>query len=251
MGLNVRQIKFVRAYCETGNATRSAVAAGYSEDTAHQIGYELLNNPEVIAAIAERHQTLAEIADIDEAWVLKQWKQIAGADAAQLAAIRFVNCRFCRGFDGKYQWTENEYFEAVKKAVDAKKEPPVCDGGFGFNSTLEPVQACGECSGKGDMVTEIAETEKVQGAARTLFAGIKQTRFGPEIITRDQDGALANISKYLGMSVDRTELTGARGGPLATVRLDSDELSDAYLESILAREDDPPNGALQPRAGQP
>ena len=37
------QDKFVESYCLTGNATRSAIMAGYSENSAKQKGYELKN----------------------------------------------------------------------------------------------------------------------------------------------------------------------------------------------------------------
>jgi len=50
--LTVKQRKFVNAY--DGNASRAALAAGYSEKTAHQMGYENLKKPEIIEAIKKR-----------------------------------------------------------------------------------------------------------------------------------------------------------------------------------------------------
>ena len=38
-----KQAAFVEAYCQTGNATKSAIQAGYSEATAKQKGHELKN----------------------------------------------------------------------------------------------------------------------------------------------------------------------------------------------------------------
>ena len=38
-----KQMAFVEAYCQTGNATKSAIQAGYSEATAKQKGHELKN----------------------------------------------------------------------------------------------------------------------------------------------------------------------------------------------------------------
>jgi phage terminase small subunit len=38
-----KQVAFVEAYCQTGNATKSAIQAGYSEATAKQKGHELKN----------------------------------------------------------------------------------------------------------------------------------------------------------------------------------------------------------------
>jgi phage terminase small subunit len=38
-----KQMAFVEAYCQTGNASKSAIRAGYSEATAKQKGHELKN----------------------------------------------------------------------------------------------------------------------------------------------------------------------------------------------------------------
>lgn len=49
--LTPRQQKFVTHYLVTGNSSEAARLAGYSENTAGQIGYENLKKPEVIAVI--------------------------------------------------------------------------------------------------------------------------------------------------------------------------------------------------------
>ena len=41
--MSAMQEKFVESYCLTGNATKAALMAGYSENTAKQKGYELKN----------------------------------------------------------------------------------------------------------------------------------------------------------------------------------------------------------------
>jgi phage terminase small subunit len=60
----------------------------------------------------------------------------------------------------------------------------------------------------------ITDSRKLSAKAAKLYAGVKQTKDGIEIKMRDQDAALANISKYLGMLVDRKELSGPGGGPI-------------------------------------
>lgn len=52
-GLTAKQERFVAEYLVDGNATRAAIAAGYSERTAARIGSELLTNPRIKAAIAK------------------------------------------------------------------------------------------------------------------------------------------------------------------------------------------------------
>lgn len=52
-GLTAKQERFVAEYLVDGNATRAAIAAGYSERTGARIGSELLTKPDVRAAIAK------------------------------------------------------------------------------------------------------------------------------------------------------------------------------------------------------
>lgn len=50
--LTPKEALFVKEYLVDKNATRAAIAAGYSEKTAYSIGHELLSKPAVAAAIA-------------------------------------------------------------------------------------------------------------------------------------------------------------------------------------------------------
>lgn len=58
MKLTLKQQKFADEYIKTGNATQSAIEAGYSKKTAQQIGAENLLKPVIKSYIAER---MAEI----------------------------------------------------------------------------------------------------------------------------------------------------------------------------------------------
>ena len=54
MKLTEKQKRFADYYIETGNATESAVKAGYSEKTAKEMGYENLTKPHIKSYIDER-----------------------------------------------------------------------------------------------------------------------------------------------------------------------------------------------------
>lgn len=237
MSLNDRQQRFVQEYCKDFNATQAAIRAGYSEKTAGQQAHELLKNIEIAARIEERKEEVAALAEIDAAWVLRQWKQIATADANELTQLRRVCCRYCHGFDHQYQWTEGEYARAVDKAVESEKPAPDGMGGFGFDLNAEPHPDCPECGGLGEELVHIADTRKLKGSARRLYAGVKKTKDGLQVITRDQDAALANISRYLGMLVDRKEISGPNGGPVPLAHITADDLSDDQLAAILKVDD--------------
>lgn len=63
-----KQKAFADYYIQTGNATEAAKKAGYSKDTARQIGAENLSKPSISAYIAERmgQQEKSRVADANE-----------------------------------------------------------------------------------------------------------------------------------------------------------------------------------------
>ena len=56
--LTIKQARFVDYYIQTGNATKAAKLAGYSEKTAYSIGEENLRKPEIRRAIERRLKEL-------------------------------------------------------------------------------------------------------------------------------------------------------------------------------------------------
>ena len=68
--LNARQQYFVEQYVLTGNATKSAIAAGYSQRSASSIGERLLRKDEVAAAVAASQSDLLERVMVDQDMVI-------------------------------------------------------------------------------------------------------------------------------------------------------------------------------------
>ena len=68
MALTPKQQAFADYYIECGNATEAAKRAGYSEETARQIGAENLSKPSISEYIAERmeQQNRKRVADANE-----------------------------------------------------------------------------------------------------------------------------------------------------------------------------------------
>jgi len=235
--MNDKQARFVQEYCKDFNATQAAIRAGYAKNSAGQQAHDLLKIPEIAEAIEDRKEQLAALAEIDAAWVLKQWRQIATADANELMQLRRVCCRHCHGYGHQYQWTEAEYTDAVNKAIDAGKQAPDGMGGFGYDMNADPHPECPECGGHGVEVVHMADTRRLRGSARRLYAGVQKTKEGLKIVTRDQDAALTNIARYLGMMVDKKELSGPGGGPIPMASLTADDLTDDQLAAILKASD--------------
>lgn len=222
-----KQQQFVREYLVDLNATQAAIRAGYSEASAQQIAAENLCKPVVAAAVAAELEARAERTAITADKVLAQWWQIATANANELMQFRRVCCRYCYGVGHAYQWRdEREWQDRLERELaDAAREEraprmPDASGGFGFNRTREPHHECPSCYGEGSGETFTLDTRNLSPAARRLFAGVKQTKDGLEIKLRDQDAALANVAKHLGMLKDRTELTGLNGGPVQVERIE-------------------------------
>lgn len=63
MALSTKQKVFIEEYLKTFNATQAALAAGYSPDTAYNIGYENVRKREIAEAISKRLSEKAMSAD--------------------------------------------------------------------------------------------------------------------------------------------------------------------------------------------
>lgn len=227
--------RFVHEYAKDLNGTQAAIRAGYSEESAGKIAHELLAMPEISEAIDERKADLARIAELDAVWLLKQWMAIASADPNELSQLRRVNCRHCYGFGHAYQWTEVEYARATEEAIKIGKPAPDFVGGFGFRVSREPNPDCPECDGEGVEDVHLPDTRKLTGDAKRLYAGVKKTKDGVTILTQDQDAARAHLARYLGLSVERKEISGPGGKPLVVASISAEDLTDDQLAAILAQ----------------
>ncbi len=237
--MNPRKWRFVHEYCVDLNATQAAIRAGYSEATAAEQASRLLKNVNVQEAIRERLDDIATVAGITAEKVLKLRWQIATADPNDLMQLRRVCCRYCYGFDHEYQWTQAEYFEAANDAINKQHPAPDCIGGIGFDETLEPHPVCPECNGKGVESMHINDTRHLKGSARRLYAGVRKTKDGLQILTRDQDAALKVVEAYLGMNIERKEISGPGGGAISINNIKAEDLTDDQLAAIFKADDNP------------
>ena len=227
LSLTPKQRRFVNEYCVDENATQAAIRAGYSENGAGQQAHLLLKNIEIAGAIKERMEELAVAASITPEWVVGQWAKIATADPNSIVQVRRTCCRHCHGFGHQYQWTEAEYSKAVDHAIDNGKEAPGGMGGFGFDPNAAPNKDCPECGGQGIADVHVADTRKVRSP---LYAGAERTRNGIKINMRDQDAAVANLARYLGMMQPDKIIAMS---PNVNVTLSADDLTDEQLATII------------------
>jgi phage terminase small subunit len=211
--LTAKQRQFWVIYSKLGNATEAYrqvySVANMAEASITREASRLLENPRFSPLKASVAKAVGDELIMDARQVLKEWVDIATADPNEL--IRHVRwcCRCCHGIDGQHQWRDPEEWAAeAARAIQIKQPPPTNAGGYGFNSTRDPNPDCRQCDGLGRTHVFVADTTKLTGRARKLYAGIKQTKDGIQVMTRDQDAAVANIARHLGMFQDNVNLKG-------------------------------------------
>ena len=174
--LTPKQAMFVEELQVDMNATAAAIRAGYSVKTADKAGYRLLGKSVVQEEISRLMKKRADKVRMKAEDVLREWVDIATADPAELVRPRRGSCRYC--------WGDNI-----------------------SNPTKAPNPECTKCHGEGIMDVYAADINDLSPKARKLYAGAKVKSDGSvEIKLRDQDRALENIAKHLGMFLERQDI---------------------------------------------
>lgn len=199
MSLGPRQARFVAEYLIDLNATQAAIRAGYKPKGAQVHGSRLLSNAMVAKAIQEGQGARAAALKLEAEDVLREWVTIATADPAELTQWRQGSCKRC--------WFDK----------DGNLLPEFED------KTLlsDPNPECRWCRGEGWGRVFLRDSRQLSPQARKLFAGVKQTKDGVEVKMRDQDAALVNIARHLGMFNDKLDL---KAGIHVTISQDDGQL---------------------------
>ena len=170
--LTPKQAMFVKEYQVDFNATAAATRAGYSIKNAFKMGSELLQKTGVQEEISKLIKKRSDKVGIRAEDVLRNWVDIATADPAELVRPRRGCCPWCWG--------------------DSSSDP-----------ARAPNPDCTNCKGEGVLDIYIADINEISPKARKLYAGAKVKSDGSiEIKFRDQDRALENVAKHLGMFLE-------------------------------------------------
>lgn len=201
--LSDKESLFVSYYLDSRDKYSAYRRAGFNgSDRNARILYR---KPAVARAINQGIKKLSHEVMLSAEGVLRHWQEIATADPNELSQLRRCCCRYCWGENFHYQWRDiDEYDKAAEKAsADGKPQPDY--GGLGFTPSDDPNPDCPRCGGEGLEKVFLADTRDLYGAARRLFAGVKQTKFGIELITRDQDAALKNLAAFHNLASSEQE----------------------------------------------
>ncbi|EML9044566.1 terminase small subunit [Enterobacter cloacae] len=200
-GLTAQQRLFVAEYLKDGNATQSAIRAGYSKKTAQEQSSRLLSNVMVAQAIAQQQKAsiARTLGSADE--VLAQMWQLATFDANQLSQYRRGACRYCWGFGHHYQWRDAVEFEEKRlEAVERDRREPEDSGGYGYDHNREPNPECPRCNGDGIGQPYFPDTRKLPANSRVAYSGVKVGKNGVEITAISRERMFEAVMKRLGLA---------------------------------------------------
>ena len=97
MKLTPKQQRFCEAYPLDFNATKAAIRAGYSEKTAHSIGFENLRKPEIQEFLQRQADSASARLGIKRDAVLRELARVAFADIRSVVKWGSVELRTADG----------------------------------------------------------------------------------------------------------------------------------------------------------
>ncbi|OME58214.1 hypothetical protein BSK59_08500 [Paenibacillus odorifer] len=157
---------FILEYLRDFNATRAAMAAGYSKKTAYVIGWENLRKPKVQAKIAEHKEAVTSELGLSVQRVIAEYLKIAFADTSDYV---------------EFGQTEEPVLNEYGPVLDQE--------GVQLTRTVDFVH--------------FKNSYEVDG---TLISEVKQGRDGVSIKFYDKLKALKELEKYLGYMDEETKL---------------------------------------------
>lgn len=169
MALTEKQKRFCDEYLVDLNATQSAIRAGYSEKTAMEQGYQLLQKTSVQEYINERMADREKRTEITQDRVLQE-----------LAIIAFSNA--------------TDYASVIEKQAMVDVEGVMMPM---YDTEGNPVKY---------RTVELALTDDLTEDQKKALAVIKKGRDGYEVKPYDKVRALELLGKHLGMFKDRVEM---------------------------------------------
>lgn len=193
-GLTDKQARFVDEYMIDLNATQAAIRAGYSEKTAEQIGYQLLQKEPVAAEIAARRQKLSEKAGVTVERIV-----------AELAKIGFADIR-----------------KAIRWNGHLVKEEDNPEGG--------DVLVIKET--RNNLVALVDSEDLDEDTAAAISQISQNAQGGVTLKMHDKRAALVDLGKHLGMFVDKVEHSGPGGQPIELKDVSNKTRAKAMLQLL-------------------
>lgn len=204
--------RFIDEYTKDFHGTNAAIRAGYSPNAAKVAASKVLAREDAQELLRKKMEKIEARTEISAAKVLEQAYSIVTADVNDLVEFRRRCCRHCYGIDFGYQRTAQEisreraqYLAARNKAI--AKDPNAAatyedfdeQGGPGYDARKAPNPDCTNCWGDGVGDAHFKSTANLSPEARALYAGVKQTKDGFQMLTIDKNAAMEKLFKHLGL----------------------------------------------------
>ncbi len=198
--LTEKQRLFCLYYVKIFNATMAAIKAGYSKDTAGQIGYQLLQKTSIKEEIRRLKNNMAGELFLDSMDVLRKYAEIAFADITDYVSFGKID------------------------AVERDREGDVVTDKEG-NPVTHPINYVG-----------LKEDAEIDG---TLISQVKKGRDGVSIKLVDKKWALEKLEKYFDLipnkwkrKIEEEKLA------IAKLKADKPDLQDIKVTIVDDIEDD-------------
>lgn len=209
--LTPNEERFVEEYLIDLNGTQAymRVFPHVTNGTARVAACRLLADANIADAIAVAKAERSKAVNINAQDALQEIWGIATADTRELVEHLVGCCRHCWGKDHRYQRTaaeqereEDEYSRRAEQAIE-NGQPIGADfdtkGGIGYDKRKAPNPECPECFGEGVGRTVFKDTRRLSRGAAALYAGVKETKEGLQVLTHNKGEALEKVAKHLGL----------------------------------------------------
>lgn len=214
---------FIGEYLKDWDATAACRRAGYVGVYARAEGSKLLKHPMIKIELERSKAEIVLKTKLTVADVINDIANVLRADPRDLVEHWQGACRYCYGYEHRYQRTLNEYRTDEDEAYSAKPPKPFHQmGGTGFNARREPCPECPECWGEGEPYERIKDTRELTPEQAALYAGVERTKYGTKINMRSKDSAREAAARYLGMNKETVDV---KFGKLS-------DMTDEQLEAL-------------------
>lgn len=201
---------FAAEYTVDFNGKAAAIRAGYKEAGAAAQASKLLAREDVQQLVQQRMARIEKKTEITTERLVAEAFHIATADVNDLVEFRRRCCRHCYGIDHDYQRTvpemnaaRRQYARDLAACRNQLQRDALGDfdekGGIGWDARKPPVEDCTSCWGDGVGDAFYKPTGNLSPAARALYAGVKQTKDGYQMLLVDKLGALEKLFRHKGL----------------------------------------------------
>lgn len=213
--------RFVGEYLKDLNGTAAVRRANGTLKNPGTHAQRLLALPEIQAAILQANTERAARVRVEADTVLRELLAVATCDTNEIVEIRRGCCRHCHGVEHRYQYHDEKELNRARLDWDVRDESLVSEfehGGVGFDPKLSPDGDCTHCGGVGGAYVHVHDTRNLSMAARSLFAGAKQTKDGIEVKLHSKQAFIEMLGRHLGLFKDTLELKGDLGERILQAR---------------------------------